>query len=751
MRRTLTMLMLCGSLAQAQEPASSSAADLRRLADGLYSRGLYELALEEYQTLLAAEPEQADLIHFRAGESARQIGRSDLARLQYIQALRKGGNSDPAQRALMRLADLELKAGRPEAALQRVSQLLDGEAAAGFRAPALYLQGQILLEQNELEAARKSWETLLKDHPDDPVTAHAALQLARLQEKDPEAQRRKYEQALKLAPSPDLELEALWGLAVLESRSGDAKAAASAYWKLWLRFPDSARVRGGLLRMAWAQMQAEEWEKALSLADAASDARKEPHLDTWLFLEAQSQQALGKPDEAGQTWARLRKERPDSRFRARAAYELALIQGRAGKHGEVLLLAEDLLSLPGMRSEVYWLLGENARAADKERQAITYYEALLQERDAGDLRREALYILALMKRDSSPDESATLLERFARENGNDPRTAEVLESAARLRMTLNDWEQGLSLLEAAAEKSGDPELWFEGAMHALKQQRPAQAITWLETYRGLEEATRRDQAAYWLAQLQEGQQKDAEAEALYLEALETSQDRDLQDRIRLRLLALLQRNNKEEQALAMVTPLLERSASELPDAILWWAYGSDQVDRSSLARAMVAEGRADGLRELGFYELAEQARQAGKNGQAVKAYGQGLALSGDTLEAARAGLAFGELQLQSGKVDSAEEELRRAARRASQLEAAETHARSLMALARLERQRKQPEAAAKLYMSVAVLYDDPALVSESLKEAEAAFREAGKEKEANAARKEGERRYPDLFLTVEKN
>ena len=56
-----------------------------QFADGLYSRGMHELSLKEYEAFLRNFPasKKMDIVHFRLGECNRSLGKFEAAEKEY--------------------------------------------------------------------------------------------------------------------------------------------------------------------------------------------------------------------------------------------------------------------------------------------------------------------------------------------------------------------------------------------------------------------------------------------------------------------------------------------------------------------------------------------------------------------------------------------------------------------------------------------------------------------------------------------
>lgn len=749
------LVLLLAVLTTARGQSGISAAERRRLADGLYARGMYALALEEYARLIEQTPPPADLdtLLYRAAESARHEGLAERAGALYRRALEADPRGKPARRARLRLADTAHRSGNHQAALERVRALLALEPDAGIDAPARYLHGQILEALGETAEAETVYKDLMRTYPDDVMSSYAALRLAKQDGDDRDFREKAYRQALRNPPSRDVEVEALWGLATLASRSGEREEAADMYWRLWRGHPDSARVRGGMLHIAWAQLRAERFEKALELSQETSLTRKAPAMDTWLYLDAAGHQRLGNEGEARLAYERLLTEYPDSRFRATAGYELASLHARAGEHEKVLAYSEQVMAIPGREVEGLWMLAESARAAGRTGPAIQYYTRIARRSGAHPRIADAMYLRALLLRELDADRAAEGLEEFATRFPKDDRAPEALRAAGAIRMERDAPDRALRLwrraLDGYPDLPGRTDLMYRTAMLEARLGENRAAMDRLAQLLDLElEPVRRAEANYWLGILLEREGKGEEAIGRLQAALDIGLEGEATTRARMRLGMLLQRRNRTEKALAMFRPLLAADSRDLlGDALLVWMLEALPGDAEpgfpmEVAAAMTAEARPDSVRELGFYARAKALLESGKPEEAVRAWERGLAFDSQSAEAAEAALNAGEARMELGRPDAALANFNAATRIASALELGRPQARGMMgtgdALAALEKWG----GAARMYIGVGVLFDDPDLTPESLRKAAEAFEKAGMPEQAAETRDELEKRYP---------
>ncbi|MDF3128699.1 tetratricopeptide repeat protein [Kiritimatiellaeota bacterium B1221] len=735
--------------------AQLAGAEQQRLADGLYARELYDLALVEYQKLLRQDPapENVDLLAYRAGECASHINQKDVAKSLYEMSARSGDNSLPAQRSRYRLADEAYRAGRMPEAETQLRALIEQGVDSSIEAPVRFTLAQILENRNQPVEALQIYKEIMASFPGESLAAYSALRVAALAGGSLEERRGFYAQALKNPPSRDFKIEALWGLASLESQAKNHEETAKIYWQLWQEFPDSTRVRGSMIYLAWAQLQAGEYGKALALSDATSETRKAADGDTWLYLDGVCHQKLDDEAAAVNAYETLLTKYQQSRFRSVAAYEVARSYAAKLDHKKVLVYAKELQQVPGQEVEGLWLLAESARGAGDVAQALQVYTRIAHQYPQDRRASDALYFRALLLMNTGEGASASkaLFDFYAR-YPEDPRALTALEQGGDLLVKAGQLQSGLDkwLEVIRLNPDADPALLFKIAMLEIRLEKLSDAQRHLALYLKKEvPVANLAEAHYWRGVLWDREGEDARAQTSLEAALQGDHLKPaFQSAARMRLGQSYTRNGSPEKALSAFMPLLGTDKEgELSDELLLWLIPvSAKVDnadaRNKIARAMVKDTRKPATRELGFYALAEGLAAEGEIAEAKKAWEQGLTFQSKTLEAVEAHLAYADFLLAQKEFALARTHYSETARLASGMEQGRLQALGMMGSGRVYQAEGNWEEAAKYFMSVAVLFDDPALSPEALQFAAEAFRRSGQEAKALAAEKELNTRYP---------
>jgi len=189
--------------APAEEPVSIM--DRIDFARGLYARNMYDMAAEEFKSLLAEHPDHPEIHHayYGSAESLFLLGRyaeayegfktylakfprqadSDKARKRAAEALYFTGRLKAARLVFERLIDnpapevqtaseyylgkIHYEEGRPEEAYPHFRAVFEGDGKNPFGPYAAYYLGEIVLEKGEAaEAARYFAKITEKDHPE---------------------------------------------------------------------------------------------------------------------------------------------------------------------------------------------------------------------------------------------------------------------------------------------------------------------------------------------------------------------------------------------------------------------------------------------------------------------------------------------------------------------------------------------------------------------------------------------------------
>lgn len=397
------------------------------------------------------------------------------------------------------------------------------------------------------------------------------------------------------------------------------------------------------------------------------------------------------------------------------------------------------------------MLAESARAAGDQARALRLYRELVEDLPDAERVVDARYVMALMLRKEDPLLSAENLEAFAKDYPKDARAIPALQTAGDLYLSEDRPEKAFIAWSTAVSRSKTPDagLLRRTALLAVRLEKDEEAVRHLNAWLNLDlpKAERAD-ARYWLGVVLERSGEEPAAVEALKEALSLAPDADWTGRARMRLGRLYQQAGKEDEALQAFLPLVGESERPLPDGLLIWLMDVAKEESGAkaqlrIATAMQQAERPDNLREKGAYEEAAARRELEDLPGAIEAWQRGLRFESGTVEAADAGLALGNVLLSLQRWEEALEVFSTAAATASALERGRLQAQALTGMGKAEEGRENREAAARHFLSVSVLFDDPELVPFCLEAAARNFERAGQTRRAAAARRELNERYPE--------
>ena len=186
---------------------------------------------------------------------------------------------------------------------------------------------------------------------------------------------------------------------------------------------------------------------------------------------------------------------------------------------------------------------------------------------------------------------------------------------------------------------------------------------------------------------------------------------------------------------------------KIPPSLLAW-LAEYQLNKKEFEKAIETAGllsgksAGDSWKQTGYCIAGHALAEQGKKAEARAELEKGAAIQGNFESRPEAMWRLGELLFEAGVLQRARECLEEAAGLASEEKLFPIRMRSYVGIARVLKAEGKHEDAAKYFMSVAVLYDDPAFVPECLYEAGRMFKQLGKPEESAKTLKELAERYP---------
>ena len=406
--------------------------------------------------------------------------------------------------------------------------------------------------------------------------------------------------------------------------------------------------------------------------------------------------------------------------------------------------------------DVLWMRAESERELGRLDLARGRYEALVKQFPKSPQAASSLLRLGEMAREAGRmEEAAEQFRRVASDFPQNDAVPEALKASAlaRLRMgdskgALEDWDALLGSKSADAETLGEARL--QKALVLIELKKGGEAMETLDVLlKERPDSVQAARAQYWRGVLLSEKEQWELSEKALRACLAAAPDAQTASLARLRLAVVLQRQNRMDEAADQMEPLLAEAprVAENP-ALVEWAvrrhFDQGQYDRALKAATALAEAaREASWRQIGWHWAGVCQSQLGRDAAALDAHEKAVAEQAATREGTESLLLLAGLELKAGRFAKAEERYAAAAQAASGEEALDVRARAYFGLGEVAEAAGQPDKAARHFMSVAVLFDDPEWTPNSLFRAGQLFGKAGKTAEQASAWDELKRRYPD--------
>lgn len=749
-------------LGLAQSGWALSEAEQLQFADGLYSRGMWETALKEYQAYLVQNPRQAatDAVTYRLGECLRALGRTNEADQAYQRVFEDFPESEYHYRAGLRRAEFMEQAGRESDQIRLLTTLLKGAPAPELGAACQFALGVAHEKQGKTSEAAEAYDAVLVKYSGTQLVPYAALALAGIDRRgDGKRAALLYGLAAATPGTPRLGAEALFQLGDFCYARKDYEAAAQAYEKLASRYPQDERVAQSRLQQAWSLYNAHRFAEALKLCGQETEggaAGSGKRLE-WLYLKANTLRQVMKNEEAAATYAELLKLQPAGDMAVSAAYERALALFKLGRFEAAIDQARGLISAERVKRDVCWLLAESCAALNDQAGAVQYYRILLDQYPDSSLAGDALYRLAhLLQKQGDLLQAAELFGRLSSDFPKHELVAQALFAQASCLGTAKKTEQAVAayarLIQTFPQSRFVEDALYQKAISETFLRRDNQAMeTWRELLARFKNTKYLADARFWSGVLLEETGKLEEAESVFRQVFmaEPSPSDDLALRTRFRLALVLQRRGKPDEAAPLLqeltgTPMREK----FPPELLEW-LGDYQLKKREFVKAMgvvdllLIQAKQDNWKQTAWCLKGKILMGQGKADEARQAFERVTAVSSKGQAMTEAWLHLGELSLLANDPDKARRAFEESATLASTDLLLPIRVQAYAGIGKALKIKGDPAGAARHFLSVAVLFDDPELVPECLFEAAAAFDAAGRGDDARKARKELLDRYPD--------
>lgn len=752
------LLCLHAPPAPCQEPA---AADQLAFANGLFSRGFFAEAVEEYEAYLTRQPAgpEAGAAWYRLGQSAQATDQPEKALEAFRKAVELPGDAAVQSQARLSLGETLSSLKRSREAADILEPLAGEDRPGEVRARALYYLGRARHDLGEVDQAAAAYRTLSESLPGHVLAPYAKYQLAFIQ-----MDRNLFEEAAitfsqvagDTAADPALRMESRFRTAEIYDKIGWFSAAVGAYEELKREFPGSDYARRADYGHTWSLYHAKKYSEAAEAAGKFLKEKPDPALvPGMLYLLGNSLQQGKEYAKAVAVYGELAEKHPESPFalqaRGKAAWALYLNGDTAGAKAAALdFLKTEKDSL--LAGETGFLLGILLAAEGNYEDARQEFRLVAEKFPESEFAPEALYksgecLLQLGVR----DDAAKIFEEFVRRYPDNPLASEAILRAGDAQFNAQDFAQAVEKYRMILDRPGDPAV-EEDTLYRL-------AVTYhnmkdyaksAETYQALLDkfpATRHAaDARFRIAEYQLREEKDAlKAIESYQAVLDANPGGELAGRA-LRGLALARYERKDhEMAAGLFLRLIgEHPQMPLPEEVYTWCgqwfYDNGQWDGAAAVLEALLKARPEyPYPDKALFTIAECAEQAGREKEALEKFQAVVDAAPTGSKAVEAKFRMAGLHEKGGNAEKAVELYESAA----SANVGDIAAQSRFRLGELYEKRGEHERAARNYMRVAILFLHETLSPESLWRAGECFEKAGQPVQARGAYEELVADYPE--------
>lgn len=719
-------------------------------ANGFYGKKLYDMAVPKYQEFLQAgrtgPDRQAAL--FRMGESLRALDRGPEAAGYFRQLLAENSTGDFVGPAAYRLGEMQYAARDFDGAATSFALASHHVRDPKLRLASKFFEGRSLDAGGRKSEALSAYRAVAAVKEDNPYRDRAMFDLAEADARTglTDSAFRQFRNLAGTAANPVIRASASVkaGLLAIDNREFDEArplleaAAANREVAQW-----SAAALSGLVRLDY---ETENYDAAAKRAEEILPQLPPESRPDVLLLAANARRQLGEQSAALALYDRLSAEFPESEA-ARDARFHRLVSLVAQKDERALAQIDFFLEAStdeGERAKATLLKAELLFAQNRYAEAAELYQQASTMSGADKYRGDALYKLAWCRlQEKKYDEAVQVLTRFLLQFPRHPQVGSAYAQRAVAQLETGDKAAALSDFEAVIDRfPGAKEREDSMLQRALllgSMQRPAEMSAAFERLLAeYPESESAAQANFWIGYSAAEAKKYREA----LAPLEKSRQLDAEkygERATLRLLMchyyLQDREAAAREAVAL-------GPDKAPAEVRSWLglSAAEAGDHAQAVKFLAPLAAADGASEDLRMALATSQLASDDFAAAAATTEKLLPRLQDPKAKARANLLLAEAHIGMKDAEkakaAAEEALRQQPEGRLNAEARLVNARALLA-------QNRPDDAARAFMAVALLYDDKTLTPQALVLAEQAYLQAENKADAERARQELQRRFPD--------
>ncbi|HSZ78971.1 MAG TPA: tetratricopeptide repeat protein [Chthoniobacterales bacterium] len=746
-----------GPDSQTADPAKAELA----IADGLYIRKLYDLAVPEYEKYLGeflTDSGRASAM-FRLADCYANLGQEEPALNTYRMLIDEVATGEFVGSAAFRLASREFDKKNFREAAGLYEKAYQNAKSPEIKLTARYYQAKCLELSGKKADASLAYDDVAKFAGKNPYRDAARLSLAYFSLENGQKQ-----QALDLfsqlgddAVKPAVKAEALTRAGILAADLKQKDKADQLFKAAIALNAEGKWKQIAELEQMKQQYEGDKFSQVLDSYAKSTNSMGDETRPSVMLLVANSYRQLGKHQKALDLYSQLIHIYPNSP----EAYD--------GRYQRLVSL--DALKDPTLVQEIdsYLATGPNRDRADKAK--LLKAQTLFQQRRfepsarlyleltnsslADPYKADCYYAAGFAFLQLNDNQSAIhaftgLIDKFPKHRMTSKallKRALLFQEAKNLPAAVNDFNKIIADYPASPEK--ETALLQKGL--TLGQQADYQQMTaaFRQLLKEYPSGTGTAQANYWIGWAAFEAKRYEDAIAPLSKARESNPD-EFAEKTTLRLILCYQNLHKKQETAKEVDDFIQKDPQRISmvlDVCRWLGsefYSENNFELAAKYFGLMTKNMEPAKVDKSIWLNYAKSLNVLKNYQdAVAAVNHYLETATDPAERAQGFIVLSSAQLGAKDLDpatkSAEETL-------TLQPEGRLNAEGRMLLGDIESARGNYENAARSYMSVAVLYEDPEVTPRALQHAYEAFQKAGNEPQATKTLSELKSRFPNYTM-----
>lgn len=719
-------------------------------ANNFYSRKMFDLAVPEYEMFLISSPsgEGRDAALFRLAECHRMLGNIPASRAGYEKLVMEFQKGEFAGAGAYRLGEFLFGEKIYEAANTQFQTAARESKDDEVRLTALYFSARSLDYLKRENEAREAYGRVLAVEGKNPYREYALMAAADIDARTGQKERalEGYQELEKSAKSP-MDVEAAVKAAAVATDLGKKDLAIALFDKVTADPGAGDWKSAAIIGAMRLRYQGSAYKDVVAMAATVDQLPSETRPEALQILAA-SQRQLGNNLEARKLYDRLLKEFPESAPSGDARFQrLVSLYALKDKNlpAEVDAFLEKTTN-PKERTQALLLKAETLFKLGDYAGAGKVYDSLLVRDLAEDLRADALYKLAWCLAATGDHPAAvSVYSEFLSKFPDHKLASTALAQRALSRQESKAFDGAIEDFDTIAMKyPGTKEhelaLQQKALIFGQQQKYPEMSLAFEKLLAEFPKSAAAAQANFWLGWAA-FEQKDYKGAIPKLETARTLDAAQYGERASLRIILSYYYMEDRE---SVAREAAAYKGGNLPAEITLW-LASHYVDDGNYAKAeallLPLTGNPAALTPDAWINLAESQIRLGKFQAARGPTDKFLETARDSATRARGLMASARINLGLKKYPEASANVEEALLLQPE---GRMNAEARLLQGDIQLSEGNPEAAARSYMTVAVLLDDSSITPRALQKAADAYQRAGNRFEAEKALAELRQKYPDF-------